>query len=52
MAGAEARDHVHVQLRHQIAERRDIELVAFGDLLQRVAQPEAREACLVIEDAI
>src|SRR5260370_21302207 len=30
-----ARDHVHLQLRHQIAESCDIELVAFGDLFKR-----------------
>src|SRR5258705_5864732 len=29
-----SRDDVHVQLRHQIAEGCDIELVAFGDLFQ------------------
>ena len=28
--GLAARDHVHVQLRHRVAERRDIELVALG----------------------
>ena len=34
VAGA-ARDDVHMQLRHQIAERCDIQLVAFGDFFQR-----------------
>jgi len=29
---AAARDHMDVQLRHQIAESCDIQLVAFGDL--------------------
>src|ERR1035437_1275093 len=30
-----ARDHMHVQLRHQIAEGCDIQLLAFGDFFQR-----------------
>ena len=33
VAGA-ARDDMHVQLRHQVAERGDVQLVAFGDLFQ------------------
>src|SRR5712671_7530293 len=34
VAGA-ARDDMHMQLRHQIAQRCDIQLVAFGDVFQR-----------------
>ena len=30
-----ARDHMHVQLRHLISERGDIELFALGDIFQR-----------------
>src|SRR5258707_14729500 len=33
IAGA-PRDDMHVELRHHIAERCDVQLVAFGDLLQ------------------
>lgn len=36
---APARDHMHMQLRHGIAERRDIELVALRDLFQRARRP-------------